>query len=414
MPSERVRSRRSSEGSVTSYTTKTGTRWRYQVRVPVNPAVEDGPTKLVGKAGFSDENAATTAMLAALEARDAGNATPSGGAPTVAAYARQWHATLSPDDYAGATLASYRRILDLHVVPYLGTIRLDKLTPSRIAQHYIELRAHGRRDKGHEGEPLGVNSVSHVRVVLTAMLTAAVDDGWIKTNPAKHRTALRAAPKPSKVRAAKPDMVTWDAATLHAFLVWNRDVYDDEMHALWRVISYTGMRRSEALALRWSDIDMRNCRISISQAVDTSRRDAVKSTKTDRPRVIDVDEQTLTILKAWKAARGALSLDLARRDAYVFGLLDGRLRHPTPVSKAWSIRVRRFAEYAQGEVAPVTLHGLRHSHASILLAAGEHPKIVQERLGHSTISVTIDIYSHVTPNMQRAATDRFTALLNGA
>lgn len=413
MPSERRRSRRTGEGSVTSYTTKTGTRWRYQIRVPVNADIDDGPTKLAGKSGFPDENTATTAMLAALDARDAGTPAPGGAAPTIATYATQWIATFNPDDYAGATITAYRRILDLHVVPALGRTRLDKLTPSRIAQHYVELRTSGRRDKRHEGEPLGMNSVTHVRVVLTAMLTSAVDDGWIKTNPAKHRTAAKAAPKPSKVRAARPDMIVWDAATLGAFLRWNRDDYDDELHPLWRLIAFTGIRRSEALALRWADIDLRNNRVTIGRAVDTSRRDAVKSTKTDRPRVVDIDADTASTLRTYKAARGGLSLALARRDALAFGLIDGRLRHPTPISKAWALRVRKYIEHAGGEVPRVTLHGLRHSHASILLATGEHPKVVQERLGHATIAVTMDIYSHVAPGMQRTATDRFAALVSG-
>ncbi|WP_448074013.1 site-specific integrase [Georgenia yuyongxinii] len=178
-------------------------------------------------------------------------------------------------------------------------------------------------------------------------------------------------------------------------------------------MAYTGVRRSEALALRWGDVNFSTGRVSIRRAADVTARNKAKSTKTGSARVIDLDAETLTTLKVYRTKRGSISLDLARADAYVFGNDAGAIRSPNEVGRRWTSRVER----AQAEVdnlPRVTLKGLRHTHATLLLELGEHPKVVQERLGHSTITTTTNIYSHVTPTMQKAAADRFAAHLGDA
>lgn len=121
---------------------------------------------------------------------------------------------------------------------------------------------------------------------------------------------------------------------------------------------------------------------------------------------------TVEALRIWKELRGVITLDFARADAYVFGNLDGEMRSPNEVSRRWVTRVARARE-ALGDHAPrrITLKGLRHTHATLLLELGVHPKVVQERLGHSQIGTTMNIYSHVTPTMQRDAVDRLAGLL---
>ena len=129
-------------------------------------------------------------------------------------------------------------------------------------------------------------------------------------------------------------------------------------------------------------------------------------------RVLDLDPETAGILKAYRAKRGALALQAAQADAYIFGNDAGAIRSPNEVSRRWTNRVER----AQGEIDDlprITLKGLRHTHATLLLELGEHPKVVQERLGHSTITTTMNIYSHVSPTMQKAAANRFAAHLGG-
>lgn len=173
------------------------------------------------------------------------------------------------------------------------------------------------------------------------------------------------------------------------------------------------MRRSEALALKWNDVNAKTGRISIRRAVNTEDWTTTKTTKTGNARVIDVDAATLKVLATYKVARAEVSFDLAKADAYVFGDDEGRLRSPDAMTSRWDRRMKWIATIHK-TLPRVTIKGLRHTHATLLLELGEHPKVVQERLGHSTITTTMNIYSHVTPTMQKAAADRFAQHLGNA
>ena len=313
---------------------------------------------------------------------------------------------------ADSTIKGYRKIIRNHITPDLGKIKLDKLTATRIGVHYRQLEKSGRKDEYGKGKPLSANTIHKVHVVLGAILDAAIDDGLIAVNPTKKKRTVNA-PKSSQVRAEKPEIVTWTGEQLGTFLTWNRDEMNDELFPLWRLIAYTGMRRSEALALKWSDINQKTMRISIRRAVNTENWENTKTTKTGNARVIDLDTETLKVLASYKVARAELSFELAKADAYVFGGDDGALRSPDAMTSRWDRRMKRLAK--EHPVLPrVTIKGLRHTHATLLLELGEHPKVVQERLGHSTITTTMNIYSHVTPTMQKAAVDHFAAHLGNA
>ncbi|MEP6814387.1 MAG: tyrosine-type recombinase/integrase [Marmoricola sp.] len=107
------------------------------------------------------------------------------------------------------------------------------------------------------------------------------------------------------------------------------------------------------------------------------------------------------------------SLELGRADAYAFGDDEGAIRVPDATTSRWTRGLNWATAKIEG-LPRVTLRGLRHTHATLLLELGEHPKVVQERLGHSTITTTMNIYSHVTPTMQKAAVNRFAAHLGDA
>ena len=207
--------------------------------------------------------------------------------------------------------------------------------------------------------------------------------------------------------------MTWTGDQLATFLAWNRDELKDELFPLWRLIAYTGMRRSEALALKWNDLNTKAMRVSIRRAVDTDDWTKTKPPKTGNARVIDVDEDTLKVLASYKVARAELAFELAKADAYIFGDDDGKLRSPDAMTSRWDRRMKWLTK-AHPTLPRVTIKGLRHTHATLLLELGEHPKVVQERLGHSTITTTMNIYSHVTPTMQKNAVDQFASRLAGA
>lgn len=402
------RSRSRQPGSIQEYQTSKGKRWRFQIYVPNDPDDPGLGMRRHTRSGFTTTDAANDALQDALKQRRQ-HEKFSGKMPTIAVYADEWVDGLK---LAASTIKGYKKIIRNHIRPQLGDIQLDKLTATRIARHYRNLEKAGRKDKIGLGQPLSANTVNKVHVVLGAILDSAIDDGHMVMNPAKKKRTVKA-PTTSEVRAQKPEIVTWTAAQLQTFLTWNRDVLNDELFALWRLIAYTGMRRSEALALKWSDINTKTMRISIRRAVDTADWTKTKTPKTGRARVIDVDNETLKVLAAHKVARAELSFELGKADAYVFGDDDGNLRSPDAMTSRWDRRLK-WATAKYDSLSRVTIKGLRHTHATLLLELGEHPKVVQERLGHSTITTTMNIYSHVTPTMQKSAVDRFAAHLGQA
>lgn len=331
------------------------------------------------------------------------------GIPLVGVFAWQWVKGLR---LASSTIYGYEKIIRNHIDPYLGQLRLDQVTATRIARHYKELQDHGRKDSKAPGSALSSNTVNKVHVTLGAIFDAAVADGYLASNPTRQKRTVNA-PTGKQIRAEKLEMQTWTAEQLQMFLNWDRDSLKDELYPLWHLIAHTGMRRSEALALKWSDIDQTNSRISIRRAADVTKRNVEKTTKTGRTRVVDIDRATFDVLKSWKSVRGSLSLDLARGDSYVFGNVSGEMRSPNEIGARWSYRIAKAREVLGEENLPrLTIHGLRHTHATLLMSIGEHPKIVQERLGHSDISTTMNTYSHVTPTMQRDAVERLSRLFS--
>lgn len=401
------RSRRRGKGSLQSYQTKAGLRWRFQIWVPIDHEKPELGDKKYSRAGFATDDDADDAMQEAIKKRRA-KETFHKSMPTVSEYANQWVETLRLE---ASTVESYRRLIRNHIAPYFEALPIDGLTSTRIARHYRDLEKHGRKDAVGLGQGLSANTVNKVHVALGALLEAALDDGLISSNPAKKKRTVNA-PTGRDIRANRPEIKTWTAAQLHAFLQWDRDVHKDELFTLWRVIAFTGMRRSEALALRWEDVHQKTGRLSLRRAVNIADRHKTKKTKTGSARSLELDSESLQALKSFKALRGSISLDLARPEAYIFAGLDGGLRNPDKVSKRWGT-LMKYATAAVPGLPRITLKELRHTHATVLLELGEHPKIVQERLGHSTISTTMNIYSHVTPTMQRSAIDRLAKHVDG-
>jgi len=195
------------------------------------------------------------------------------------------------------------------------------------------------------------------------------------------------------------EMKTWTRGNLKAFL---ESVADERLSALWYTIAFTGMRRGEALGLRWSDVDLENARLAVRRALIPINREVVVSEpKTAKGRrVIAIDPGTVEVLKA-QAARQLEEQgrwDEAWVDSgLVFTCENGEALDPESVS-------RYFRQAVKKSLLPkIRLHDLRHTHATMALQAGIHPKVVSERLGHATISITLDTYSHAIPAMQEEA-----------
>jgi len=174
---------------------------------------------------------------------------------------------------------------------------------------------------------------------------------------------------------------------------------------------FTGMRRSELLALRWCDLDLILGQISVNRSLHHLHDKSLifRAPKTAKGRrTIALPPSAILVLKEHRKKQEATRLMLGTRleeSDLVFSQLDGRPLLPDTISHAWAKLIQRVG------LKNIRLHDARHSHASLMLKQGIHPKIVQERLGHASIQITLDTYSHVAPGLQEAAAVRFDEAL---
>lgn len=320
--------------------------------------------------------------------------------------------------------STYQNLAESHVIPYIGGKPLASITSGQLSKLYRDLEVSGHRDrKGNTtGTPLGPRTVRLVHIMLHGAFEAAVNSEppLLKSNPTNKANP----PTVKEADAAAPEMHPWTASQLRRFIDWSKQ---DKANAgrwpymLWLILAYTGMRRGEGLALRWRDIDLDAATVSVRRSVRIVRLKGKRAelhegpTKTAKPRNIDLDPATVAALKAWKAARGMLALQLARDDAVVFGDEEGHFLNPESVSRRFREQQQRCARDLAAEAVPaIRLHDLRHTHATILLRDRENVKIVSERLGHASVVTTLRVYHHVMPGDQRQAAARFAELVSGA
>ena len=202
-------------------------------------------------------------------------------------------------------------------------------------------------------------------------------------------------------------MKTWSAKQLKAFL---ESTQRDRLAPLWRVLAMTGVRRGEACGLRWEDVDLENARLSVRRALIPHGAGVIVS----EPKTAKGRRQIALDAVTVEAFKGQAAQQLADRDnaevaweetGYVFTMDDGRPLHPQSVSRALDRAI------AAAKLPRIRLHDLRHTHASLALAAGVNPKVISERLGHATVSITLDTYSHAIPALQEEAAERIAGLL---
>ncbi len=285
------------------------------------------------------------------------------------------------------TFESYAGNVRNHVVPRLGSVPLQQLTPPMLNTLYSEL-----------GQALSPRTVRYIHAILRRAFADAVKWNRLARSP------VDTADPPSARYGAGGAMQTWSSSELARFL---ESVRDDRLFACWRFLAMTGCRRGEALGLRWRDLDLDSGRATIVQTVVANR--ALSETKTDRSRrTIALDEASVAALRRHRQSQDEERWILGASyedNQLVFCREDGSPIWPRSLTRSFA----RLVEAAG--VPKIRLHDLRHTHATLALQAGVHPKVVQERLGHATISITLDVYSHAVPAMQEEAAERVAHLV---
>jgi integrase len=325
---------------------------------------------------------------------------------TFAMWVEQWLPVLKTQ-VRPATYHSYERNLRLHVLPDLGGRRLQQLKPADLSALYARLLISGRKDH-LAGGALSHRSVAYIATIVGKCLEAAVRGELLQSNAGRRAEVPRA-----EATARKHEQLeTWSRDELARFL---RLAVGERNYTAWLLLATTGLRRGEALGLSWSTLDLEKGRVSVRRTlVDVVRgRPVWSDPKTMRGRrAITLDAATVAAMRAVRQEqlqeRLLLGSEYCDDFDLVFAWQDGSPVHPDRFSRSF----RRLQ--AKHGLRPLSLHGLRHTWATLALQVGVHPKVVQERLGHSSIAVTMDIYSHVLPSMESDAAELVAALILGS
>ena len=297
-----------------------------------------------------------------------------------------------------STLRNYRGLFDAYVKPSIGRSKLVNVTPARLNSHYAELLTNGR----HVGSGgLAPKTVRNLHSMLHKALDDAVRWGHLARNP----VGLADPP-----RADTPQMNVWSPEQLRTFVEFTKD---DRLAAAWLLLVTTGMRRGEVLGLAWESVDVKNARVAVVRSltvVDYHDVRFIQPKTAKGRRGVALDPTTVSALQAHRARQNEERLhagELWTDEGLVFAREDGSAIHPQRFT-SWFEQIARNAGLPR-----IRLHDLRHSYATAALAAGIPAKVVSERLGHASVVITLDTYSHVLPSMQDDAASVVANLILG-
>jgi integrase len=363
--------------------------WYYIVDVPAAP----GKTRRQRKrGGFATERAAEEALTAVIATLNAGSYTETNRL-TVNDYLTEWLAAKA--NLRPSTRKSYQQHLDLYLAPRIGSVRLSALRGAHIERMMRDLR------EGDAG--LGVATSRRVFATLRGALNKAVRQGLLATNPCAN-VELE-----SEVEHRR-DSIVWEPAQARSFLKY---VADNRLFAMYQMVITCGLRRGEVIGVRWEDVDLDAGLMLIHRSiVQIGGRIVEGAPKTKRSkRVVPLDRDTIAALRIHRRRQAEEQLAAgeawANQTGRVFTRDDGALMSPEAVS-------RNFKTLSAAAGVPVIrFHDLRHTSASLALAGGVPMRVVSDRLGHSTIAITSDLYTKVYDDVAKEAAERIAGMLRG-
>ena len=297
------------------------------------------------------------------------------------------------------TQLNVRRLLDNHILPLFGAYKLNKLTTPLI-QNVVNKLA-DKTNKGEEGAFLYYDSLHALnkRILQYGVVMQA-----IPFNPAREVILPR-----NTQKAKREKIKHFDNQELKKFLDYldslnlNKFRYYYE-NTLYKFLLATGCRINEALALSWSDIDLENSVVHITKTLNYKQETNSPKSKSSL-RDIDIDQATVSMLKQYKRRQVQEAWQLGRSETVVFS----DFIHEYPNNRTLQTRLR--THFKRAKVTNIGFHGFRHTHASLLLNSGIPYKELQHRLGHSTLSMTMDVYSHLSKENAKKAVSLYETAL---
>jgi integrase len=311
------------------------------------------------------------------------------GKTTLAEYLERWLQDYVKPNLSPRGFERYQGIIAKHLIPDFGSMTLTQLKPEHLQKHYT-----ARLNGG-----LSARTIRYHHAVIHKALQTAVKWGLVGRNVADGVDVPRIHPN---------EMQTWDEDDVTSFLEVAKG---SPYYALFYTALFTGMRRSELLALRWQDIDFIFSQIYVNRSLHHLKDGSYVFTEPKSARSRRTIALSPLAILALKEHREKQALERAmlgiplKDDDLVFSTLEGKPLRPNTITRSWTMLAPRAG------VKVIRLHDARHTHASLMLKQGIHPKIVQERLGHASIQMTLDTYSHVAPGLQQAAAESFDKMV---
>jgi integrase len=403
--------------------------WYYAHELSPGP---DGRRRQSKMGGFPTEREARKALNDALSGVHRGTHVQI-GRQRVGEYLDQWLS--GKGQLRSSTRRSYQEHVELYLRPGLGHLRLADLRDVDIERLYAAMGHLGRETvtpkpppelprllQARKGpaptRPLSAATIRRVHATLMSALNNAVKRKRISHNPAAY-VELAAGRRPKAVvwtedrvaawrrTGVRPPVAVWTPHQTGSFL---DQATEDRLYPLFHVVAYRGLRRGEAVGLRWEDLDLDAAEARITQqVVQLGWRTETGAPKTDSGvRTVSLDAATVTVLREWRATQ------TAEREAWgaawqesglVFTREDGSPIHPDLATDTFERLYRR------ADLPPIRLHDLRHTAASLALQAGVPLKVVSEQLGHSSLAITADTYTSVLPAVAQASAEAVAGIV---
>ena len=348
---------------------KRGKSWAYVVDIGLD---EKGIRKQKTKSGFRTKKLAQDGLAKLVNEKNEGTYFE----PTKLTVIKYFNDFLEIKklEIRQSTFMTYNSVIKNHIIPYFNRKELNSITPLEISKMYVKLSENNTSA-----------TLSEIHKILSLSLKHAVKLGIIKSNP----MSLVKKPKP-----IKKELSVWTKDESREFL---NQIKGERLYPIFHLALSTGMRQSELLGLRWKDISFENATLQVVQTLSHDGKQLLPLTKTKSgKRLISLNENTLSILKMH---RKTILEERLKCNQYT----DLDLVFCSSVGTPTFARnlTRTFYQYlVASKVKKIKFHDLRHTFATLLLGEGIHPKVVAEMLGHADMRTTLEVYSHVSQNMQ--------------